>query len=88
MSGDERVDPLLFQTHKRIQSGYRIAIINYVLLSGFMNVDLDSPSKCLCWRVLEAGEFLRVPSPSNHADKLHRTYAIVVFTWVVNGVES
>ena len=36
----------------------------------------------------KAVEFLRVPSPSNHADKLHRTYAIVVLTWVVNGLES
>ena len=68
MSGDERVDPLLFQTHKRIQSGYRIATVNYVLLSGFVNVDMDSPSKYLRWRVLETGEFLRVPSPGDHAN--------------------
>lgn len=88
MSGDERVDPLLSQTHKRNSEWVPNCHYHYVLLSGFMNVDLDSPSKCLCWRVLEAGEFLRVPSPSNHADKLHRTYAIVVFTWVVNGLES
>ena len=88
MSSDERVDPLLSQTHKRIQSGYRIAIINYVLLCGSMNVDLDSPSECLRRYVLEAGEFLRVSRSGNHTDQLHRAHSIVVLTGGVNALGS
>ena len=88
MSGDERVDPLLSQNHERIRSGYRIAVVNYVLLCGSMNVDLDSPPECVRWRVLEAGEFLRVPSPGNHADQLHRAHFPVALFEVTNALES
>ena len=53
-----------------------------------MSVDMDYPSEPLRWRVLEAGEFLRIPSSRHHVDQLDRAHAAVTFIAIVNALGS